>query len=37
VIPADLQGQMLCRACYETVKGFVLAARAQECHSGTRQ
>ena len=37
VIPADLQGQMLCRACYETVKGFVLTARAQECRSGTRQ
>jgi hypothetical protein len=29
VIPADLRREMLCLGCYEVVKGFVLAARAE--------
>jgi hypothetical protein len=30
VIPAGPRGEMLCRACFEVVKGFVLAGRAEK-------
>jgi hypothetical protein len=30
VIPKDLQGAMLCRGCYEAIKGFVLKGRTEE-------